>query len=85
MIASALVLEIGDGPWTLGLLDLFLLPTPPLTSSFTSSYLILLLSSFGMVWYGGMSVVTLEIEIGDGPLTFILMLKSLWVGGELRL
>ena len=21
------------------------------------------------------------IEIGDGPLTFILMLKSLWVGG----
>ena len=25
--------------------------------------------------------MTLEIEIGDGPLTFILMLKSLGVGG----
>ena len=26
--------------------------------------------------------MTLEIEIGDGPLTFILMLKSLGVGGD---
>ena len=40
-------------PWTFGLLDLFLLSTPPLSSSFTSSYLFLLLSSFGIVWYGG--------------------------------
>ena len=68
-------------PWTFGLLDLFLLSTPPLSSSFTSSYLFLLLSSFGIVWYGGRYcwVLTLEIEIGDGP--FILMLKSLGVGG----
>ena len=27
--------------------------------------------------------MTLEIEIGDGPMTFILMLKSLGVGGWL--
>merc|ERR1719188_862875 len=76
------------GPWdpgTLGPLDLGTLG--PLSSTntssyfplhpLTSSYLFLLLSSFGMVWLGGgRLVVKLENETGDGPLTFILILKS---------
>jgi len=67
-------------PWTLGLLDLFPPPTPP----HTSPYILLppLISSSDsapLVWlWGG---VTLEDEIGDGPLTFILILKSCGVGG----
>ena len=60
-------------PGTLGLLDLFLLPTPSHTSSYillylllfhhpiSSSYLILLLSSFGIVGMGG----GLSCDIGD--------------------
>ena len=77
--------------WTLQTLDLGTLG--PLPSSNTSSYfaihpltsfcLFLLLSSFGMVWLwggGGLWVVTLEDEIGDRPLTFILILKVVgWV------
>ena len=77
-------LDLGThGPWnlrTLGLLDLIPPPTPPQTSPY-----ILLpppISSFSMVWlWGGEWVVTLEDEIGDGPLTFILILKSYGVGG----
>ena len=62
-------------PWTFGLLDFFLPSTPPLSSSFTSSYLFLLLSSFGIVWYGlvwggWVLVLTLEIEIDYWRLTF---------------
>ena len=71
-------------PWTLEPLDLGTLkPLPSPTPTHTSSYLFLLLSSFGMVWHGGgySWVLTLEIEIRDGLLTCILMLKSLWVGG----
>ena len=55
----------------------------------TSSYLFLLLSSFGMVWYGGRGVEFLHWRlrwtIGDWLLTFILMLKSYgwWVVGVL--
>ena len=58
------------------------------TSSYTlltpsiSSYLLQLSHTwFGLVWYGlvwGVWVLTLEIEIGDGLLTFILMLESCW-------
>ena len=64
-------------PWTLGLLDLFPLPTPP----HTSPYILLpppISSSYSppLVWfgYGGRMgwVVTFDNEIGDGPLTFIL-------------
>ena len=76
-------------PWTLGLLDLFPPPTshtfsyillpPPVSSSYSPP-----LVWFGMVlvWFGkggGCWVVTFEIEVGDGLLTFILMLKS-WGG-----
>ena len=85
------------GPWdpeTLGLLDLFppqppphpfcyLLLTPPISSSFVW---------FGMVWFGLVKgggyldvLWTLEIDIGDGPLTFILKLKSYRVGGAFGL
>ena len=46
-----------------------LLP-PPISSSYSPP----------LVWLWG-GFVTFEIEIGDGPLTFILMLKSLGVGG----
>ena len=68
-------------PWTLEPLDLGTLgPLPSAkTSSYfpldplTSSYLFLLLSSFGMVWLGGGWVVTFDNEIGDGHLTFILI------------
>ena len=55
-------LDLGTpGPWdywTMGLLDLFPLQTPPYTSSYIllppplSSYFFLPLSSFGMVWGG---------------------------------
>ena len=82
------------GPWhpgTLEPLDLGTLgPLPSSnTSSYfplhplTSSYLFLLLSSFGIVWLwgGGGWVVTLEDEIGDWLLTFTLILKSCCVGG----
>ena len=66
-------------PWTLRLLDLFPPPTPPHTSPYilipppiSASY------SPPLVWFGyGGGVVTLEIVIGDGPLTFILMIKKL--------
>ena len=76
-------------PWTLEPLDLGTLG--PLTSANPSSYfpwdpltsfcLFLLLSSFGMVWLWGGWVVTFEDEIGDGHLTFTLILKSCGVGG----
>ena len=71
------------GPWDLGTLGP--LPSANTSSYFpldplTSSYLFLLLSSFGMVWLGGGWVVTLENETGDGPLTFILILKSCGMG-----
>ena len=57
----------GDS-WTSSLLQhLLILPIHPLSSS----YLLLLLSSFGMVWLWG----------GGGPLTFILILKSCGMGG----
>ena len=76
-------------PWTLEPLDLGTLGRLPSakTSTYlplhplTSSYLFLLLSSFGMVWYGGGGVtLEIEIDIGDGPLTFILILKSCGMG-----
>ena len=45
------------------------------------SYIII----FGIIWFCPVwsvcMVLTLEIEIGDGTLTFILMLKSYGVGG----
>ena len=49
----------------------------------TFSYLFLLLYSFGMICLRGKGeggVVTLENEIGDGPLTFLLILKSCGMG-----
>ena len=68
-------------PWTFGPLDPG--PSDSWTSSLlhplTSSYLFLLLYplvQFGMVWYvyvGGGCVMILEIEIGSGPLTFIVI------------
>ena len=68
-------------PWTSSLLQhLLILPL-------TSSYLLLSLPPTLLLWYGlvmgcrGGWVVTLENEIGDGPLTFILILKSCGVGG----
>ena len=73
-------------PWTLGLLDLF----PPSTPPHTSPYILLhppISSSYSppLVWfgYGGgrVGVVTLENEIGNGHLTFILILKSCVVDG----
>ena len=90
--------------WFLGPLDLGTLgplPSSNTSSSFplhplTSFYLFLLLFSFGMVWYGGGGNEfwhwRLRLTIRDGPLTFILMLKSYGVvvvvgggGGALRL
>ena len=78
-------------PWTLKPLDLGTLG--PLPSSNTSSYfplypltsscLFLLLSSFGMVWYGGGHLVlTLEIEIDNWTWSFNLYIdvKKLWGG-----
>ena len=76
------------GPWDLGtlgplssLLQHLILPLtpsdllwpPPVTSSYSPPFV-----WFGMGGVGGLGcwVVTLETEIGDGPLTFILMLKS---------
>ena len=61
-------------PWTLGLLDLL----PTLTIPHTSPYILLyppISSSYSppLVWLCGRGVVTLEDEIGDGPLTFILI------------
>ena len=71
----------------------FFLPPPPLSylllSLLTSIYLFLppSISYFlihGLVWYGvvwsGMERLSYDIEIGDGLLTLILMLESLWVG-----
>ena len=67
-------------PWTLGLLDLF--PPHLLILPLISSYLLLSLPPTLLLWYGlvmgrwgegGGWVVTLENEIGDGPLTFILI------------
>ena len=91
-------------PGTLGPLDLGTLgPWDSWTYSLlqhllilTSSYLLLCLSPtlllcYGLVMGGGggwCSFVTFEIEIGDGPWTFILTLKSYrWVvgGGAFRL
>ena len=67
----------GDS-WTSSLLQhLLILPIHPLSSS----YLLLLLSSFGMVWLWGGGCCDIENEIEDGPLTFILILKSCGVGG----
>ena len=63
-------------PWTLGLLDCLLTPFYILLFLPTSFYLLL---PPGLVWYGGGGgaddndafwVLTLEIEIGDGPWTF---------------
>ena len=73
-------------PWTLEPLDLGTLGPLPSSNTIplhplTSSYLFLLLSSFGMVWLGGGGwVVSLENETGDGPLTFILILKICGMG-----
>ena len=60
-------------PWTLGLLDLL----PTLTIPHTSPYILLyppISSSYSppLVWLCGRGVVTLEDEIGDGPLTLLL-------------
>ena len=76
-------LDLGTlGPWdswTSSLLQHLLIL--PLTSSYLLQSLppTLLLWN-GLVMGGGLWVVTLEDEIGDGPLTFILILKSCWVG-----
>ena len=70
------------GPWnprTLGLLDLFPPPTPPHNSPYilipppiSASY------SPTLVWFGYGGVVKFDNEIGDGPLTFILIPWDLW-------
>ena len=78
------------GPWDLGTPG----PWNPWTSSLhqhllilplRSSYLLLSLPPTLLLWYGlvrkaGGWVVTLENETGDGPLTFILILKSCGMG-----
>ena len=77
-------LNLSSGPWDHGSLGpwdpwtLDSLTLEPFPSSTTSSYFLLPppISSFGMVWLWG-GVVTLEDEIGDGPL---IDLKKLWGG-----
>ena len=62
------------GPWDSWTPSLYILLPPPVSFSYSPP-----LAWFGMVlvWFGmGGWVVTFEIEVGDGLLTFILMLRS---------